>query len=321
MQSLELNVRVAARHVEAEGIVTFELDSPDGGPLPAFTAGAHIDVHVPGGLVRQYSLANDPAEGHRYVIGVLREAQSRGGSAAMHDAVAVGDLLRISAPRNHFALDGRARRTLLFAGGIGVTPLLAMAETLQRLGAEFEMHYCSRSLARTAFATRIRASGFARRVHMHFDDGPAHQRLDPGSALGTVCANTHIYVCGPGGFMDYVLGAARSAGWPAGQLHCEYFAAQPQDVRGNTAFTVRLARSGRRVDVPADVTVVRALADAGLAVPTSCEQGICGTCLTRIIEGLPDHRDTYLTDEERARNDQFLPCCSRARTPVLVLDL
>ena len=321
MQNLDLNVRVAARHAEADGIVAFELASPDGRPLPAFTAGSHVDVQVPGGLVRQYSLANDPLETHRYVIGVLREPQSRGGSAAMHDAVAVGDLLRISPPKNHFALDQGARRTLLFAGGIGVTPLIAMAETLQHLGAEFEMHYCCRSPARTAFAARIGGSAFAPRVQFHFDDGPAGQRLDLHGALGPVRDDTHVYVCGPGGFMDFVLGGARDAGWAPAQLHSEYFAAPAQDTSGDTAFAVRLASTGRVVDIPADVTVVRALADAGVPVPTSCEQGVCGTCLTRILEGRPDHRDAYLTDEERARNDQFLPCCSRAKTPLLVLDL
>ena len=321
MHSLDLNVRVVARHAEADGIVSFELASADGRALPAFTAGAHIDVQVPGGLLRQYSLANAPGECHRYLIGVLREPHSRGGSAAMHEALAVGDLLRISAPRNHFELDLSARRTLLFAGGIGVTPLIAMAETLQHRGADFAMHYCSRSPARTAFTARIRDSSFAPRVHLHFDDGPAEQRLDLRSALGLPHAGTHVYVCGPAGFMQFVLDGARDAGWTAAQLHSEYFAAQPRDTTRDTAFAVRLNRSGKVVDIPADVTVVRALADAGVHVATSCEQGVCGTCLTRILAGEPEHRDAYLTDEERARNDQFLPCCSRARTPLLVLDL
>lgn len=321
MQNLDLNVLVTARRAEAEGIATFELSDPDGRPLPAFTAGAHIDVQVPGGLVRQYSLANDPFESHRYLIGVLREPQSRGGSAAMHDAVKVGDRLSISAPKNHFSLKQDANRSLLFAGGIGVTPLIAMAETLHRLGADFEMHYCIRSPARAAFAARIRESDFAPKVQFHFDDGPTAQRLDLRSALGPVRKDTHIYVCGPSGFMDFVLCHARDAGWLSPQIHSEHFAAQAKDTSGDTAFVVRLASSGRVIEVPADVTVVHALANVGIAVPTSCEQGVCGTCLTRIIEGRPDHRDAYLTDEERARNDQFLPCCSRSKTPLLVLDL
>lgn len=321
MQTLDLNVRVAARHEEADGILTFELVSTDGRPLPPFTAGSHIDVQIRDGLVRQYSLANDPADSRHYLIGVLREPQSRGGSAAMHEAVKVDDMLRISMPKNHFALERDARRSLLFAGGIGITPILCMAERLARLGADFELHYCTRSPARTAFAARIRDSAFAPRVHFHFDDGPAAQKLDLAAALGPVQDSTHVYVCGPGGFMDFVLGGARDAGWPQARLHSEYFAAQPQDTAGDTAFTVRLASSGKVVEVPADRTVVQALAAAGIDVPTSCEQGVCGTCLTRVLEGCPDHRDAYLTDEERACNDQFLPCCSRAKTPSLVLDL
>lgn len=321
MQTFELNVRVAAKHVEAEGIASFELVSANGAPLPPFTAGSHIDVQVRDGLVRQYSLANDPAETHRYLIGVLREPQSRGGSVAMHDNVSVGDTLHISMPKNHFALEREARHSLLFAGGIGVTPILCMAERLAMLGADFDMHYCARSPTRAAFAERIRGGSFAARVQFHFDDGAPEQRLDIAAALGPVTENTHIYVCGPGGFMDFVLGSAREAGWPQAQLHYEYFAAQPQDTSGDAAFTVKLASSGKVVDIPADKSVVHALADAGIDIPTSCEQGVCGTCLTRILGGCPDHRDAYLTPEERDRNDQFLPCCSRAKTPQLVLDL
>lgn len=316
-----LKVVVAAKATEAEDICTFELTSADGNALPSFSAGSHVDVQVPGGLTRQYSLCNDPAESHRYLIGVLRDPASRGGSVAMHTKVMPGDTLQISAPKNHFALAHEARRHLLLAGGIGVTPILCMAERLAQTGADFEMHYAARSRARMAFQGRIQASSFAHRVALHFDDGAPEQKLDIAALLATPQAGTHLYVCGPKGFMDAVLGTARARGWPEAQIHFEFFGAEAQPVDGDGAFEVQLASSGRVLNVPAEKTVLLALADAGVVLPSSCEQGVCGTCLTRVIEGVPDHRDQYLTPEEQSANDQFLPCCSRAKTPRLVLDL
>jgi vanillate O-demethylase ferredoxin subunit len=315
-------VRVARKATEALDICTFELVAEDGRPLPAFSAGSHVDVQVPGGLTRQYSLCNDPTESHRYLIGVLRDAASRGGSAAMHDRVHEGDRLTISPPKNHFPLAHDAQRHLLLAGGIGVTPILCMAERLAIAGADFRMHYCTRSRERTAFHERIRGSAFAARVHFHFDDGATAQKLDIGALLEMPePAGTHVYVCGPKGFMDAVLGTARARGWPEAQLHYEFFAADVAPRLGDGAFVVQLASSGRVVVVPKDRSVTQALAEAGVEVPTSCEQGVCGTCLTRVIEGVPDHRDVYLTPEEQAANDQFTPCCSRAMSARLVLDL
>jgi len=319
-----LNVRVLRKAAEAVDIATFELAAEDGGPLPAFSAGAHVDVHLAtaqGPLVRQYSLCNDPQETHRYLIGVLRDPASRGGSAAMHAQVAEGQRLQISPPKNHFPLAHGATRHLLLAGGIGITPLLCMAERLAATGADFALHYCTRSRERTAFAGRIAASDFAGRVQHHYDDGPAAQQLTLAAVLGAPRAGEHVYVCGPKGFMDAVLGAARAAGWPEAQLHHEYFGADAAPQAGDRAFEVQLASSGRVVPVAADQTVVQALAAVGVAVMTSCEQGVCGTCLTRVLAGDCDHRDLYLTPEEQAAQDQFLPCCSRARSARLVLDL
>ena len=317
----QLHVRVAHKWTEAQDICAFELVNADGGALPAFSAGSHIDVHLPNGLTRQYSLCNDPTEMHRYQLGVLRDAASRGGSNAMHELVQAGDVLPISGPKNHFPLAHEAGRSLLLAGGIGVTPILCMAERLAITGANFEMHYCTRSRERTAFAERIAASAFAQHVQFHFDDGEAAQKLDIAALLATPVAGTHLYVCGPKGFMDAVLGTARARGWPEPQIHYEFFAADPVQHDADASFEVRLASSGRIVVVPKDRTVVQALAEAGVEVATSCEQGVCGTCLTRVLEGVPDHRDLYLTPEEQAANDQFTPCCSRAKTPRLVLDL
>jgi len=321
MNVSELQVRVARKAAETAEISTFELVNVDERPLPSFSAGSHIDVQLPNGLTRQYSLCNDPAEGHRYLIGVLRDAASRGGSTAMHDLVQQGDVLHISAPKNHFALAHEAKHSVLLAGGIGVTPILCMAERLAMTKASFEMHYCTRSAERTAFRERIGQSSFAPRVQFHFDDSEASQKLSLDGLLSPVKAGTHLYVCGPTGFMDWVLGAARAAGWPAAQLHYEFFGAEVAKSESDESFEVKLASSGRTVTVPKDRTVVQALAAAGVEVLTSCEQGVCGTCLTRVLEGEPDHKDMYLTPEEQAANDQFTPCCSRAKSKLLVLDL
>lgn len=322
MAQSTLAVRVARRHTEADGIVSFELVSADGGELPAFEAGAHIDVHVPGGLVRQYSLCNAPSEHHHYQIAVLRDPASRGGSSGMHDSVQEGSVIRVSTPRNHFPLARGPVTHLLIAGGIGLTPLLCMAEDLARHGKPFSLHYCARSRSRAAFVERIANAPWAERARFHFDDPDGAGRIDLDTLLGSPHPDLHLYVCGPQGFMDAVLAQALTSGWSEERLHREYFAAMaPAATDGDTAFEVRLARSGRVVGIPADITVTRALEAAGVDVPVSCEQGICGTCLTRVLEGEPDHRDMFLSPEEHARNDQFLPCCSRAKSRYLVLDL
>lgn len=319
--TLTLSVRVARKAAEALDINTFELVAVDGGPLPAFSAGSHVDVQLPDGLTRQYSLCNDPKETHRYLIGVLRDPASRGGSRAMHEQVQEGQVLQISAPKNHFGLAHDARRSLLLAGGIGVTPILCMVERLAITGADFEMHYSTRSRERTAFHERIVSSAYAPRVQFHFDDGAAAQKLDLATLLAAPQAGVHLYVCGPKGFMDAVLNTARAQGWPEDQLHYEFFGAEVAKSESDASFEIKLASSGRIITVPSDMTVTKALSQAGVEIMMSCEQGVCGTCLTRVLEGVPDHKDSYLTPEEQAANDQFLPCCSRSKTPRLVLDL
>lgn len=314
----DIQVKVLRRQEEAEGIFSYELARPDGAPLPAFSAGSHIDVHLPGGLVRQYSLSNDDQETHRYRIAVLRDPASRGGSIALHDQVRAGDALTISAPRNHFPLV-TSPHSLLLAGGIGITPLLCMAQRLVATGRDFSLHYCTRSLSRTAFRDSV--AGFGERAHLHLDDGDAAQKLDLPAVLAAAPAGSHLYICGPGGFIDYVVQTARAAGWSDDRVHLEYFGAAPQDTTGDRAFEVRLASTGKTYTIPADQTVVAALQAQGVDMLVSCEQGVCGTCLTSVLEGQCDHRDMYLTDDEKARHDQFLPCCSRAKSPLLVLDL
>ncbi|MFZ3116801.1 MAG: PDR/VanB family oxidoreductase [Variovorax sp.] len=317
----EFTVRVARTTQEALDIRSFELVRADGQGLPAFSAGSHIDVHLPSGLTRQYSLCNDATENHRYLIGVLRDPASRGGSRAMHDEIEEGMTLRISAPKNHFPIASDASHSLLLAGGIGVTPILCMAERMAAIGHPFEMHYCTRSPGRTAFRQRIAEAAFASQVTLHFDDGAAEQKLAIEQVLRAMPAQTHLYVCGPKGFMDWVLASARTAGWPETRLHFEFFGASVAPSSTDGAFDVQIASSGRVIHIPADRTVVQALGDAGVEVQVSCEQGVCGTCLTRVLQGEPDHKDLYLTPEEQAANDQFTPCCSRARSKLLVLDL
>ncbi|MDE1182597.1 PDR/VanB family oxidoreductase [Paraburkholderia sp.] len=318
----KLKVKIVRKVAECTDICTFELADPAGGTLPGFSAGSHIDVYMRRGLVRQYSLCNDPRETHRYLIGVLRDPKSRGGSRTMHDEIEEGDLIEISAPKNHFALAHSVQqRSLLFAGGIGVTPILCMAERLSNVGADFEMHYCSRSVDRTAFVDRIRNSEYSDHVHFHFDDGAEEQRLNLPPLLSFPSQDSHLYVCGPTGFMEYVIKAALTMGWSDENVHREYFAAVPQDSINDSAFQVKIASSGKVFQVPVGKSIATVLAESGVQIPVSCEQGVCGTCVTRIIDGEPEHRDTFLSKQERAKNDQFTPCCSRAKSSMLVLDL
>jgi vanillate O-demethylase ferredoxin subunit len=314
-----IEVRVAAIVDEAEDIRSFELVDPAGGQLPPFTAGAHVDVHLTEKLIRQYSLCNDPTERHRYVIGVLHDPQGRGGSRAIHD-LTVGDTVRISAPRNHFELSDQGS-SLLIAGGIGITPILCMAKSLSSSGRAFSMHYATRTRSRTAFMEQIGASSYAPSVSHYWSEEPGGMKLDLVHLLQSPAADAHLYVCGPRGFMDAVIRTAKDQGWPDASVHHEFFTGEVVKLESDDAFTVKIASSGKTIQITAEKTVAEALLEAGVEVATSCEQGICGTCLTGVISGEPDHRDMFLTPEEQARNDKFLPCCSRSKSSVLVLDL
>ena len=317
----QLALKLVKKTQEADDIFSFEFADPKGKELPPFSAGSHIDVHIADGLTRQYSLCNDPTESHRYVIGVLRHADSRGGSRAMHDDLKVGDVVAISAPKNHFPIDHSAKRFLLFAGGIGVTPILCMAERLSNVDADFSMHYSARSVRRAAFLGRIQKSAFAKRVAFHFSDGPPGQLLDVHAELDRVDPNTHIYVCGPVGFIELITATAREKGWSDAQVHQEYFSGEVQSVDLNVPFDVKISSTGKVIHIAKEKTVVSALAEHGIEIPTSCSEGVCGTCLTRVLDGEVEHHDRFLTAKERSLNDQFTPCCSRARSPMLVLDL
>jgi len=316
-------VRVRAIVNEALRINTFELVDPHGRELPPFEAGSHIDVTVPGTPMRQYSLCNDPRERMRYLIAVLRLDDGRGGSKAMHNAVRAGDVIEISSPHNHFALDERARRHLLIAGGIGITPIMAMVERLTTIGADFTLHYCARSPEHMAFKDRLAALKNAGRVVYYYDGGDPARGLQVADVLGAAEEGTHLYYCGPAGLMEAI--ALRTADWPTGTVHREYFAPPPLSsslraaaVEETEEFSVRLARSGNVYKVPRGMSIVEVLRGEGIACNTSCEAGVCGTCRTRYLEGTPEHRDFVLSDEER--REYVMICCARA-SGTLVLDL
>ncbi len=319
MSTIEMiEVVVAAREDQAAGIVVLDLARPDGGPLPAFEAGAHIDVHVTDDLIRQYSLCNPPGETARYRVGVLNDPNSRGGSVAIHRDFQVGRTVRVSVPRNHFPLHDEADHSVLVGGGIGVTPMIAMAYALQAAGRSFELHYCARARDRAGFLDEL-AAAFGDSLTLHFDEDGDAAMLRPAALLSGRSADTHVYVCGPSGFMDWVIAQAKEAGLESGRIHYEYFNAEI-DTHG-AAFEVEARKSGKILKVGEDQTILDALVGAGIKVDKSCEQGVCGTCICDVLEGTPDHKDKFLTEEEREDNDQIVVCCSRSKTPRLVLDI
>jgi vanillate O-demethylase ferredoxin subunit len=313
-----LDLLVSRIRDEALAIRLYELADPGGIQLPPFTAGAHIDVEIPGGFVRQYSLCGDPADRHRYLIAVLRAEDGGGGSRALHDSIAVGDRIVVSQPRNNFPIAKEARRHLLLAGGIGITPMMAMVEQFKRDEAEFVLHYCTRSPARTAFRDRLADLGG--RVIYHHDQGDPRRGLDIATLLAHREPGTHLYYCGPAPFMQAI---RRAAGhWPADAVHFEYFAPEPVTTATRAiraSFKIRLARSGGVFEVPPEKTIADVLREAGVELETSCEVGTCGTCRTRVLEGVPQHNDYVLTAAEQ--REWVMVCCARADSETLVLDI
>lgn len=314
-----LVVRIAAITRETDEILKFVLVDPDGGVLPGFTAGAHVDVHVAPGLTRQYSLLNPPGENRRYVIAVKREPQSRGGSAAMHGGLAPGDLVRIGPPRNNFGLDPGAAHHLLIAGGIGITPLLGMAGQLAATGGAYTLACFVRAPELAGFAEELAPIMRAGRLQLHAGLNAEATVAVVAGLLARQPEGTHVYACGPRPLMDAVGELARGRNLP---VHREDFTALPLSAGPDlAAFEVQLAQSGEILPVPPGRSIADVLIEHGVPLDTSCEQGMCGTCLTRVLGGVPEHRDTFLSEEERAAGDHILPCVSRARTPLLVLDL
>jgi ferredoxin-NADP reductase len=312
-----MQLRVRSITYLAEAINGYELVDPRGRDLPRFEAGAHVDLRI-GGLLRLYSLCNDPAERRRYQIAVLREDAGRGGSRDLHQSVRVGDLVEVSMPRNSFRLYPAAARHHLIAGGVGIAPIMSMIAELRRRHAEFEVDYCTRSPERTAFRRELAPLAAEGRLRFHHDGGDPARGLDIAARLCEARPGTHLYYCGPPPLMAAVARATRD--WPAGDLHCEYFTALPEGALvEERPFRIKLARSGGDYEVAVGETVVDVLRRHGIAARTSCELGYCGACLTPYLAGEPDHRDQVL--EENGRRRYVLICCSRSKTPVLELDL
>lgn len=319
-----LTLQVARRDEIARDIVLFDLvPAPGQGPLPPFEAGAHIPVLTPSGLTRRYSLCNSPAERQRYQIAVKRESQGLGGSRSMVEKLNAGDLLQAGRPENLFPLDPSASRFLLLAGGIGITPILSMVHALAAEGMRsFRLVYCARSAETTAFGEFFSNPSMAAHCVVHHDQGDPGLSYDFAGLLAQAEPGTHLYCCGPVAMMQAVRALSRH--WPAGSVHFEDFGSRPpaaaaqQAPQTDRAFTVRLARAGLDVMVPAGTSILQALRARGVPVPSSCEAGTCGACRTGVLEGEPDHRD-YVIEEDAT--DEMLICVSRARSEMLVLDL
>ena len=311
----DVDMEVVARDAVADGVVRLTLRPVSREDVPEWEPGAHLDLHLRPDLVRQYSLCGDPHDRTCYQVGVLREADGRGGSAHVHDAVEVGEVLRARGPRNNFAL-APARSYRFVAGGIGITPILPMVAAAEKAGAEWTLAYGGRSRASMAFRDEL-AERYGDRVSLFPQDEVGLLDLD--ALLGTPEEGTLVYCCGPEVLLSAV--EQRSAAWPAGTLHVERFAPkEPNASADDGSFEIEFARSGVTVTVPPGVSIVDAAAEAGVDIATSCREGTCGTCESAVLGGVPEHRDSLLTPDEQAENDVMFPCVSRARCPRLTLD-
>lgn len=318
-----MNTKMALRLVRIDdaaiGVKTFEFVHGDGRPLPAFEAGAHIELELPNRIVRCYSLMNAPGATHRYQIAVHRAADSTGGSRHMHESLRIGDAVLASTPRNNFSLNESATHSCLIAGGIGITPLLSMAHRLNALGRSWELHYCARTSAHAAFSDELKvlATVGGNACHLYFDHEPKGRQLDIGALVRSLPERTHLYCCGPKGMLASFETA--TAHCPE-RRHVEYFTAKAE-AAAEGGFVVELARSKLSLPVPPGRSILDVVLAAGVSVAASCREGICGSCETRILSGQADHRDALLTPEEQARNQSMMICCSGAKTPLLVLDI
>lgn len=316
-----ITVKVAKVTDEAIGVRSFLLRKKGFRGLPKYEPGAHIDVHCDSGIIRQYSLCGDPADSRQYLIAVKQEDCSRGGSDWMHLDVKEGDTLKISTPRNNFPLNVNAPHSVLLAGGIGITPIISMADDLHKRGLPFSLHYFSRSTANTTFRDRLERSGYEGQVTFHDGlDGAETGKLLH-EILANPAADEYVYICGPGPFMNAaekvaLVGRAREA------VRLERFSASPSNLKAiNHPFTLELARKGVSLNVAADETILDVLNAQGIIADFSCEQGVCGTCVTDVLSGMPEHRDSFLSEKQKASGTQMCLCVSRALGPKLIIDL
>lgn len=312
-------VKVSGIVPESDRTKSFELSAPDGGALPPFTAGAYIDLHLGNGLVRSYSLVNDQAERHRYVIAVQQETRGRGGSLYMHDALRIGDILKADCPENRFRLREDAQNSVLIAGGIGITPLMAMATRLQRLGRSWELHYVVRTRQGAAFIDVLaRLSQRTPSSVRLYATREGDARPDIAAIMAAAGREAHVYCCGPLPMLKDFEAAA--SGRAPDHVHMERFSSEAAPALSG-GFEVELRRSGKVLAVAPGKSILDTLLEHRVSVSFSCSEGVCGTCMTTVIDGIPDHRDQFLTDEEKAGNGSIMVCCSGARSRRLVLDL
>ncbi|GLQ08335.1 ferredoxin [Devosia yakushimensis] len=312
-----MTVVVKRKWQSADGVIGFELAARQG-HLPTFQPGAHIDVHLPNGMTRQYSITNGPGDLMSYVIGVKAESAGKGGSKVLVETVREGDLLAISEPRNNFPLRRDATRTVLIAGGIGITPLLSMARFLDKSSLPYELHYFVRSGEQAAFRDQLEALHGKVIIHQGLPRDEIAATI--ATSLGEWSMAQHVYVCGPSAMLESVRATAAAQGWPDEAIHFEYFK-NDKVIDNSSSFEIELARSAMTLHVPAGKTILEIMREAGLTVPSSCEQGACGTCLTTVIEGEIDHQDVYLNNSEKASNACMMTCVSRAKSARLVLDI
>ena len=316
-RAAEARVHVTAKEMTAKDIVCLRLEGIRG-QLPTFQPGAHIDLHLPNGLIRQYSLTNAPGQTDHYSIGVKRETDSQGGSVCVHDDVRIGDVLAVSAPRNNFPLRRDALHTTFIAGGIGITPLLAMARALKIQRLDFALHYFVQSMDHAGFQTEMQGFDSALQIHSALTPEKTRAMLkeilaDPGHAR-------HAYICGPAAMIEAALEVAEHQGWPDDHVHFEYFK-NTTEIDHNSSFEIDLARSAMTLHVPAGKTILQVLRENNIPVPSSCAQGACGTCRCDVLQGQIKHQDVYLSATEKAAQDTIITCVSRAASPRLVLDI
>lgn len=309
-----LDLRLTAIRYAAQDTNLYEFRRPDGGALEAVAPGAHIDLHLPNGMMRQYSLVTADGDPAAYVVGVRRDRVSRGGSIYIHDKLRVGEILKVGGPRNNFPLAEDAPHSVLIAGGIGITPIWCMAQRLLKLGRSFDLHYASRARAEAAFLAELSALPQA---HLHFDD-EVGGFLNVAAIVAEAPADAHLYCCGPAPMLAAFEAAAKDR--PRDHVHVEYFSAA-ETAATEGGYVVELRKSGKELVVPEGKTLLDVLLEAGVDVMYSCQEGVCGACETAVISGTPDHRDAILTEKERVESKTMMVCCSGSKSSRLVLDL
>lgn len=316
-----LEVVVKSLTHEAEGVIAIELISANGDPLPPFSPGSHIDVHLPGGLCRQYSLTNNSAESDRYCLGIGLAPDSRGGSKHIHQKIGVGDRLRVGSPRQLFGMDDAATEHVFIAGGIGITPILSMIQWCESMRRPWKLLYCVRSRARAAYLWQL--SEYRSRVLLHIDED-SDKRPNIHDFITSASLGSHVYCCGPSPLMQLVETCAKDAGLHNDQMHFERFSvpvAAEDKISTDRAFDVVLSRQGIRLNVLVGRSILETLEDHGIDMPHSCREGLCRSCEVHLLEGDVDHRDYVLNDQERLSNGSILICVSRAKGHELVLDV